>query len=161
MTDAKNGPALLPVLNPWAFCTACSGDVEARRGSQNLPCGCVAPLGSVCQTWEPLYGCTCSHPQPFLAAEREAAAALQEALEEQELLLVVPVDVDVTEPVLRVDDPAAVRVVDVRAPADLPPAQLGDDVLSQAARFRAFLGWAAFVAALAVICGLWAAGGPW
>lgn len=159
MREPVDGPVEVPVVNPWAFCTECCGNIDARAAGRNLPCGCVADVGSACPTWDLWFGCRCSYVDPDRLVDVDefgAASALQEALEDQERLYLPDL---VSGPALRVVDGTGGWC----APSEtaLRGEEPGDAVLEQAGRWRAVLGWAALLGALLMLLGLWSAGGPW
>lgn len=142
--EPAGGPVEVPVVNPWAFCTECGGNVDSRAAGRNLPCGCLADVGSACPTWDLWFGCRCSDVD---VDELEAASALQEALEDEERALAC--------------DAMVVSLLDDAVERVRTPLRPEDPLLEQAGRWRAVLGWAALVVALLMLLGLWSAGGPW
>lgn len=139
----------VPVLNPWAYCEGCRAPVDSRSRGHNTPCGCAAPIGSDCPTWEPGVGCSCAHERLWLPAEVEAAQSLQEALEEQERMIAAAGPgggwcAPTHREAFGYDDPNAVPEV--------------DKLLDTARRLKPYLSWAIFIVALLVLAALWTPG---
>lgn len=76
------------VANPYAYCGRCTSELHYRADGRNMPCGCAATVGSVCPTWDAFKGCQCTAEQRMHLQEIADAEALQDALEDEERLLV-------------------------------------------------------------------------
>lgn len=50
--------------NPFLVCETCARQTTHYDPelNENLPCGHVAGIRSLCQTWSPVDGCTCRTP---------------------------------------------------------------------------------------------------
>lgn len=172
----------LEEMNPWVYCVCCGDKVKLRAGDRNLPCRCVAAVRSECATWDEHGRCRCDDVD-------DPATALQAALEDQEReltfadveaelvpcptcaaaqpsLLILPTDIPSAEVAAWAErfavkfppgTASSVRVI--KLPVAL--AEPGDEILTQAARWKAVLSWVGFCGFLLLMAGLWAYGRPW